>query len=41
MISEKSMPDKHRNIVLTALETLGIAATAALAGFLIGRLVTR
>ena len=31
----------HRNIVLTALETLGIAATAALAGFLIGKLVTR
>ena len=31
----------HRNIVLTALETLGIAAAAALAGFLIGRLVTR
>src|SRR5579859_4778265 len=30
----------HRNIVLTALETLGIAAAAALAGFLIGRLVT-
>lgn len=31
----------HRNIVLTALETLGIAAAAALADFLIGRLVTR
>jgi VIT1/CCC1 family predicted Fe2+/Mn2+ transporter len=31
----------HRNIVLTALETLGIAAAAAFAGFLIGRLVTR
>jgi VIT1/CCC1 family predicted Fe2+/Mn2+ transporter len=31
----------HRNVVLTALETLGIAAAAALAGFLIGRLVTR
>jgi VIT1/CCC1 family predicted Fe2+/Mn2+ transporter len=31
----------HRNVVLTALETLGIATAAALAGFLIGRLVTR
>ncbi len=31
----------HRNVVLTALETLGIAAAAALAGFLIGKLVTR
>lgn len=31
----------HRNIVLTALETLGIAAAAASAGFLIGKLVTR
>jgi len=31
----------HRNVVLTALETLGIAAAAALAGFVIGRLVTR
>ncbi len=31
----------HRNIVLTALETLGIATAAALAGFLIGKLVTR
>jgi VIT1/CCC1 family predicted Fe2+/Mn2+ transporter len=30
----------HRNIVLTALETLGIVAAAALAGFLIGKLVT-
>ncbi|HET8910581.1 MAG TPA: VIT1/CCC1 transporter family protein [Ktedonobacteraceae bacterium] len=30
----------HRNIVLTALETLGIATAAALAGFLIGKLVT-
>ena len=30
----------HRNVVLTALETLGIAAAAALAGFLIGKLVT-
>ena len=31
----------NRNIVLTALETLGIAAAAAFAGFLIGKLVTR
>ena len=31
----------HRNVVLTALETLGIAAAAAAAGFLIGKLVTR
>jgi vacuolar iron transporter family protein len=31
----------HRNVVLTALETLGIATAAALAGFLIGKLVTR
>jgi VIT1/CCC1 family predicted Fe2+/Mn2+ transporter len=31
----------HRNVVLTALETLGIAAAAASAGFLIGKLVTR
>lgn len=31
----------HRNVVLTALETLGIATVAALAGFLIGKLVTR
>ena len=31
----------HRNVVLTALETLGIASAAALAGFLIGKLVTR
>ena len=31
----------HRNVVLTALETLGIAAAAALASFLIGKLVTR
>jgi len=31
----------NRNIVLTALETLGIAAAAAPAGFLIGKLVTR
>ena len=30
----------HRNVVLTSLETLGIATTAALAGFLIGKLVT-
>ncbi len=30
----------HRNVVLTALQTLGIAAAAALAGFLIGKLVT-
>ena len=30
----------HRNIVLTALETLGIATAAALAGLLIGKLVT-
>jgi vacuolar iron transporter family protein len=30
----------HRNVVLTALETLGIASAAALAGFLIGKLVT-
>jgi VIT1/CCC1 family predicted Fe2+/Mn2+ transporter len=30
----------HRNVVLTALETLGIATAAALAGFLIGKLVT-
>src|SRR6266704_329204 len=30
----------HWNVVLTALETLGIAAAAALAGFLIGKLVT-
>ena len=31
----------HRNVVLTALETLGIATAAALAGFVIGKLVTR
>ena len=31
----------HRNVVLTALETLGIAAAAAAAGFVIGKLVTR
>ena len=31
----------HRNVLLTALETLGIATAAALAGFLIGKLVTR
>ena len=31
----------HRNVVLTALETLGIATAAAVAGFLIGKLVTR
>src|SRR6266516_96201 len=31
----------HRNVVLTVLETLGIATAAALAGFLIGKLVTR
>src|SRR5260221_10039095 len=30
----------HRNVVLTALQTLGIATAAALAGFLIGKLVT-
>jgi vacuolar iron transporter family protein len=30
-----------RNVVLTALQTLGIATAAALAGFLIGKLVTR
>jgi vacuolar iron transporter family protein len=30
----------HRNLALTALETLGIASAAALAGFLIGKLVT-
>jgi vacuolar iron transporter family protein len=30
----------HRNVVLTALETLGIATAAALAGLLIGKLVT-
>jgi vacuolar iron transporter family protein len=30
----------HRNVVLTALETLGIATAAALAGFLVGKLVT-
>ncbi len=30
----------HRNVVLTALETLGIATAAALAGFVIGKLVT-
>jgi VIT1/CCC1 family predicted Fe2+/Mn2+ transporter len=30
----------HRNVVLTSLETLGIASAAALAGFLIGKLVT-
>lgn len=30
----------HRNVALTALETLGIATAAALAGFLIGKLVT-
>lgn len=30
----------HRNVVLTALQTLGIAAAAALAGFLIGKLIT-
>jgi vacuolar iron transporter family protein len=31
----------HRNVVLTVLETLGIATAAALAGFLIGKLGTR
>jgi hypothetical protein len=31
----------HRNVVLTVLETLGIATAAALAGLLIGKLVTR
>lgn len=31
----------HRNVVLTALETLGIAAAAAVAGVLIGILITR
>ena len=31
----------HRNVVLTALETLAIASAAALAVFLIGKLVTR
>src|SRR6266566_4767622 len=31
----------HRNVVLAALQTLGIATAAALAGFLIGKLVTR
>jgi vacuolar iron transporter family protein len=30
----------HRNVVITALETLGIAAAAAVAGFLVGKLVT-
>jgi len=30
----------HRNVVLAALQTLGIATAAALAGFLIGKLVT-
>ena len=30
----------HRNVFLTALETVGIATAAALAGFLIGKLVT-
>ncbi len=30
----------HRNVVLTSVETLGIATAAALAGFLIGKLVT-
>ena len=30
----------HRNVIRTALETLGIAAAAAVAGFLIGKLVT-
>jgi vacuolar iron transporter family protein len=30
----------HRNVALTALETLGIATAAALAGLLIGKLVT-
>src|SRR5215467_4483811 len=30
----------QRNVVLTALQTLGIATAAALAGFLIGKLVT-
>ncbi len=30
----------HRNVVLAALETLGIATVAALAGFLVGKLVT-
>ena len=30
----------NRNVVFTALETLGIATAAALAGFLIGKLVT-
>jgi len=29
----------HRNVVLTALETLGIAAAATLADFLFGKLV--
>ena len=31
----------HRNVVLTALETLAIASAAAVAGLLIGKLVTR
>lgn len=31
----------HRNVVITALETLGIAAAAATAGVLIGQLITR
>jgi len=30
----------HRNVVLTALQTLGIATAAALAGFLLGQLDT-
>ena len=29
----------HRNVVLTALETLGIAAASTLADFLFGKLV--
>lgn len=31
----------HRNVVLSALETLGIATAAALAGFWIGKIVTQ
>jgi len=30
----------HRNVLVTALETLGIATAAAVAGFLVGKLVT-
>ena len=30
----------HRNVLVTALETLGIATGAAVAGFLVGKLVT-